>query len=199
MKKLIWFTTVSILFLVFVVPAILALGIKLIPGEDQPGYDPNFRLSIYWPRVVKQQFVSKDSNLSAIATSIRNPNLKNKEEIVFTLFDSEMHKIRETIINGENVEDGNFTKFYFDTIPDSKDKTYFFTLSSLNAGPEETIEVFYSDNMPDWIVQFTYDENEKKGGLPIVLYYKPESSVVVIKDIYSSLFSRLLFPNYQKP
>ncbi|KKS95156.1 MAG: hypothetical protein UV71_C0011G0009 [Microgenomates group bacterium GW2011_GWC1_43_13] len=198
MKKLIWFTTITILFLVFIAPAFLALGIKMIPGENQPGYDPAQRLSIYQTRNVTQQFTSQDANLSAIGTSIRNPNLKNKKDIILTLFNENMEIIRTTTINGQNVEDGNFIKFVFEIVPNSENKTYFISLSSPDAGPEEMIEVFYSHNMPGWIEQYTYDQEVQPGGLPIVLYFKPVSKFAVIKDIYSNWFSRLLHLNSQK-
>jgi hypothetical protein len=199
MKKLICFTTAAVLFFVFLVPVILALGLKLIPGEDQPGYNPNLRLSIYGIRNMTQKFVSGNTNLSAIGTSIRNPNLKNKKDIILTLTDANMNVIRTAIINGQNVQDGDFVKFVFDPIPESLGKTYTFTLASPEAGPEETIEVFYDKDMPSWIVDLIYDKNVYQGGLPIVLYFKPASKITVIKNIYSSLFSRLLLQNFRKP
>ena len=196
MKNLIWFTTISILFFVFIVPAFLALGIRLIPGENQPGY--NYTLDIYGVRDVTQKFTSQRANLSAIGTSIKNPNLKNKQDITLTLFDEKMSVIRAVIINGRNIEDGSFVKLEFDPIPDSENKTYYFTFSSPTAGPEDLLQVFLSQNPPGWIEQYTYDQEVHPGGLPIVLYFKPVSKFAVIKDIYSNWFSRLLHLNSQK-
>jgi len=192
MKKLIWFTTVTILFLLFVVPAILALGLKLIPGGDQPGYNSDARLTIYRTREVTQKFVSSSTNLSAIGTSIRNPNLKNKKDIILTLYDDRMDKIRTSTVNGQNIQDGDFIKFVFETIPDSKEKTYTFTLVSPEAGPEETIEVFYTQTMPNWIKEYSYEGSTYQGGLPIVLYFKPASKLSVVNSIYSNLFLKFL-------
>lgn len=199
MKKLICFTTTVILFFVFFIPAILATGLKLIPGGDQPGYNPDLRLSIYGIRTVTQKFVSNTTNLSAIGTSIRNPNLKNKKDIILTLDDANMNVIRTAVINGQNVQDGDFVKFVFDPISDSAGKTYIFTIASPDAGPEEIIGVFYTQDMPSWIVQYSYDKNTYSGGLPIVLYFKPVSKITVVKDIYSNLFSRLLPQSFRKP
>lgn len=204
MKKLIWFTTIFVLFLIFVAPALLALGIKLVPGEDQPGYDSNQRLSIYGKRDFTQKFISDGVNLSAIGTSIRNPNLKNKKDVILSLYDTNKKLIRTVVLNGQNIEDGNFVKFVFDPIADSQGKTYIFTLSTPEAGPEETIEVFFVEDgrstqiLPSWIVEYTYDQKAYSGGLPIVLYYKPGSKVEVIKEVYSSWFSRLLPQNSRK-
>jgi hypothetical protein len=198
MKKLIWFTTVFVLSFLFVVPGLIALGVKLIPNGDQPGYDSNRRLSIYGTRSVSQKFVSDKNNLSAVGTSVRNPNLKNKKDIVFKLYDPENNLIRISTLNGQNVQDGDFTKFVFDPVIDSKDKTYIFNISSHESGPEETTEVFYGDAMPSWIVEYTYDEKSYQGGIPIVLYTKPTSKFGVVKEIYTNWFSRLLHPGSQK-
>jgi hypothetical protein len=172
------------------------LGIKLIPGGDQPGYGPT--LGIYGLRNVTQKFISGNTNLSAIGTSIKNPNLKNKKDIILTLSDENMRLIRTTIISGQNVQDGDFIKFVFDPIPDSKNKTYFFNLNSPTAGPEDLIEVFLSQNPPNWIEQYSYDKNVYPGGVPIVLYYKPVSKIEVVKEIYFNLFSRLLPQSFRK-
>ncbi|KKQ91850.1 MAG: hypothetical protein UT58_C0001G0035 [Microgenomates group bacterium GW2011_GWC1_39_7b] len=204
MKKLIWFTTATILFLVFLFPAVLAMGIKLIPNGDQPGYNSDQRLGVYGIRDISQKFISEKANLSAIGTSIRNPNLQNKKDIIFTLFDEKMNIVRTTIINGRNVEDGNFIKFVFEPIFDSKNKTYTFEIVSPDAGPGDTIEVFYVENgislqsMPNWIVEYTYDKKIHKGGLPIVLYFKPTSKFEIIKEIYTNLFSRFQSLDSQK-
>lgn len=196
MKKLIWFTTITILFLVFVAPAILALGIRLIPGGNQPGY--NDTLDIYGVRDIAQKFISQSANLSAIGTSIKNPNLKNKKDIILTLFDEKKNVVRSIVINGQNVEDGSFVKLVFDPIPGSENKTYVFTLSAPTAGPEDMLEVFLSQNPPDWIEQYTYDQEVHSGGLPVVLYFKPVSRATVIKDIYTNFFSRLLPQSFRK-
>lgn len=197
MKKLIYFTTGAILFLVFLAPAILALGVKLIPGNDQPGYSQT--LGIYGKRDITQKFISSGGNLATIGTSIKNPNLANKRDIIFSLYDENMNIIRTNTINGLNVEDGDFLKFTFDPIPDSNGKTYYFNLSSPTAGSEDMIQVFLSQNPPSWIVEYNYDQKVYPGGIPIVIFYKSVSKIAVIKDIYSNLFSRLLLPGFHKP
>ncbi len=197
MKKMIWFTSLSILFLVFVMPAVMALALDIIPSGEQPGYNSNQRLSIYGKRGVTQKFVSKEKNLTAIGTSIRNPNLKNKKEINLNLYDENGSLIRSGILNGQNVEDGAFVKFIFPPISDSKDKTYSFTILSPEAGSEETIEVFYNNFETQGILEFTYDEEVYPGGLPIVTFHKPDSKLEVVREVYSNLFSRLLSPHSQ--
>jgi hypothetical protein len=198
MKSMIWLTTFFVLFVVFIVPGIFAYALDLTPSADQPGYNSNQRLAIYGKRDVTQKFISKEENLSAIGTSIRNPNLKNKKEIILNLQDENGNSIRTSILNGQNLEDGDFVKFVFPVVPDSLEKTFLFTLSTPLAGPEETIEVFYLDTLFDNILEFKYDEETYPGGLPLVTFHKPNSKFQLVQKVYSSLFSRLLSFGSQK-
>ena len=192
MKKMIWLTTLFVFSLVLVVPTIFALALDMTPAGDQPGYNSNQRLAVYGERTVSQKFVSRDINLAAIGTSIRNPNLKNKKEIILDLYDEDNKLVRTSHLNGQNFQDGDFVKFIFSPIADSMNKSYTFTISSPLAGPEETIEVFYFDTPTANIIEYTYDENTYPGGFPIVTFHKPNSKLEVVKKIYSNLFSRLL-------
>ncbi len=200
MKKMVWLTTVSVLLLVFVAPAVLASSLKMIPVNNQPGYNPNLRLSIYKIRDFSQKIVAKEENLTAIGTSIRNPNLKNKTDVIFTLYDNSGSVIRTSVLNGQNLEDGSFVKFVFPVIPDSLGKEYLFTITSPGAGPEETIEVFIM-NAPEassGIIEYTYEGETHPGGIPLVAYSQPGSKLETIKNVYSNWLSRLLHLRSQK-
>ena len=199
MKKMIWLTIVFVLGLVFVVPVVLSMGLKMIPINTQPGLNYDVRLSIYRDRLFLQKFTAKEDNLTAIGMSIRNPNLKNKAEIYFNLMNLDGSIIRGVAISGMNLEDGSFTKFVFDPIPDSSGKEYLFTLSSPGAGPEETIELFIigADN-PSGITEYSYMGESFSGGTPIVQYIKPKSKINTVKEVYTNLISRLLPHHSQK-
>ena len=170
----------------------LASTLDIIPYGDQPGYNSNQRLAVYGERTVSQKFISTEKNLAAIGTSIRNPNLKNKKEIILSLYDEDKNLVRTLTLNGQNFQDGDFVKFVFPEISDSEGKIYTFTISSPLAGPEETVEVFYFGGATENILEYTYDEKSYPGGLPIVTFYKPNSKLEVIKKVYSNWLSRLL-------
>jgi hypothetical protein len=189
---MIWLTTLSVLFVVLLVPAILAMTLKMIPAGDQPGYNSDQKLSIYGKRGISQRFISKEKNLTAIGTSIKNPNLKNKKEIILSLYDENNKLIRTSVLNGQNIQDGDFVKFVFEPVPNSLNKTYLFTIFSPEAGPEETIEVFYISSPADSVLEYTYDEKTYPGGLPIVTFHKPESKWEVVKKVYASWFFRFI-------
>lgn len=191
MHKFSIFTIIIILALLFVAPALMASLIKMIPANDQPGYGSMGRVSIYGERIFTQYFVSKNKNLVAIGTTIKNPNLKNKKDIKFNLFDDDGNLIRSVNLNGFNIGDGDFVKIVFDVVPDSLDKKYYFTLSSPTAKQDEIIEVFLTSPTNE-ILSYTYDEETKSGGAPIVTFHKPDSRLETIKLVYLNLFSKLL-------
>ena len=191
MKKMIWFTTISILFVLFIVPGIMASAIKMIPAGDQPGYGPR-RLSIYGIGELSQKFISKEKNLTAIGTTVKNPNLKNKKEVILNLYDANNNLIRKSILNGFNIGDGDFVKFVFEVVPDSLDKEYSFTLSSPTAAADEIIEVFLMDGPANGIIEYTFGEETHEGGIPLVTFHKPDSQWEVIRGVYSNWLSKLL-------
>lgn len=169
----------------------MASTINMIPYGVQPGYDYNERLPVYGEKQISQVFKSKEKNLVAIATSIRNPNLNNKREISLDLYDENHNLIRTSVLNGKNIEDGDFVKFIFPVITNSSNKKYTFTLSSPSAGPEETIEIFTIDPT-EYILNYSYENEDYSGGIPMVTFHKPDSKWEIVKRVYSNLFSRLL-------
>jgi hypothetical protein len=190
-NKLVVFTTTFILFVLLIVPAILASLIKMIPANDQPGYGSGGSVSVYGERTFTQYFVSKNKNLTAIGTTIKNPNLKNKKDIVFNLYDQDNNLIRTVNLNGFNIGDGDFIKIVFEPIIDSQNKKYYFNLASPDAKQDEIIEVFLTEPT-DEIVEYIYDDEKHLGGAPIVTFHKPESRLKTVKLVYLNLLSKLL-------
>ena len=190
MKKMIWFTSLVVFFAVFLLPVILALGIKYIPYDTQPSLEGV--KNIYGKYFISQVFTSQESELMGIAMTIKNPNLKNKQDFFFDLYDGSGNNLREVKLNGMNVEDGSYIKFLFDPIADSKGKEYKVVLTNPSAGPEEVLGIYYTQNRPSWIGTMMFNEEEASGGISLVTYHKPQSKLGVIKSIYFSWLSRLL-------
>ena len=191
MTKFSLFTITTILFLLFIVPALMASLIKMIPANDQPGYGQMGRVSVYGDRTFTQYFVSKMNNLTSVATTIKNPNLRNTREISFKLYDMDNKLIRSVLLNGFNIGDGDFVKIVFEPIFDSANKKYYFNLSSPDAKEDEIIEVFLTSQTPE-ILEYSYDDETKAGGAPIVTFHKPNSRLETVKSVYSNLISKLL-------
>lgn len=194
---MIWFTAVTVLFFVFVLPGLLGLFIKYIPYNYQPSLD-NVR-GIYGIISVSQTFTSQEANLTGVGMTIKNPNLKNKSQFYFRLFSDDGRLVRQVVYSGANVEDGSYVKFLFDPIADSQGKTYIIRLENPSAGDEELLGVYYTNSKPGWIGAMTYDDKPVEGGVSLVTYHKPASRLSVIKGIYSNLLSRLLHLSSQRP
>ena len=183
------FTVISILALIFVLPILMLLPIKMVPSGDQPGYGDMGRVSIYGTRTFTQEFISKNNNLMAVGTTIKNPNLKNKKNINFSLYDEKNNLIREVMLNGFNVGDGDFVKIVFDPLSDSKNKKFKFIISSPTAGEEEIIELFLIAPT-DSVLSYNYGDEIKEGGIPMVTFHKSEGVLTNVKTIYSNIFSK---------
>ncbi len=197
MTKFSLFTITTILFLIFVVPALMASLIKMVPNGDQPGYGSMGRVSVYGVRTFTQRFISKQKNLSAIGTTIKNPNLNNKKDINFNLYDTNNNLVRAVVLNGFNIGDGDFVKIVFDVVPDSLNKEYYFTLSSPDASEEEIVELFITAQTSE-ILDYLYDGETKQGGAPIVTFHKLDSKLETIKKVYLNLLSKFLPLNFRK-
>ncbi|KKR25867.1 MAG: hypothetical protein UT58_C0031G0003 [Microgenomates group bacterium GW2011_GWC1_39_7b] len=197
MKKMIWLTIITVLFLVLIAPLVLSLALKIIPSNVQPSYDSNVRVSLYKDRELTQEFIANNNNLTSIGTSIRNPNLKNKKDVIFNLYENNI-LIRTSKLNGLNLEDGSFVRYDFPPIHDSLGKKYTFTISSPDAGAEETIELFIRDaDSSSGIVEYMYLGEIKAGGIPMVQYYLPINKAEVLKSVLSNFSARFLFHRSQ--
>jgi hypothetical protein len=189
--KMTKFTTYIVLFILFVFPAIMTSFVKLIPNGPQPGYDGANRVSIYGDKIYEQKFVSDVDNLTAIGASIKNPNLKNKSKVNFQIKDENENILREVVLNGFNIDDGSYIRINFEPIQNSKDRSFKFVISSINANVDEVLELFIIE--PNSVItKYIYNNEEKEGGTPIVLYSKSKGVLNNIYTVYSNLLSKLL-------
>lgn len=171
--RLVQFTTVLILFLVILLPAILSFGVRYIPNDFQPSLDIPER--VYNTTVVSNSLVGTYDNLAGVGVSIKNPNLANKKDINFSLYEN--GKLTRTLtLNGKSIGDGNFVKFLFLPIPDSKDKQYTFIFSAPGVNENEALQVFLT----------------KERTVSFVSFYKPQNLISVMLSIYGNWFNKLV-------
>lgn len=188
MKKLIWLTTLTVLFVLVFLPGLLSLGLKYLPGNIQPSLDST--RDVYGLYKVTQEFTSLEPRLTGIGMTIKNPNLKNKESVTFTLYNTNGDLLRQVTYSGANIGDGDFVKFIFDPVEDSQNQKYRFQIESPTANVLEVLPVFITTAKPSWLGNFIYNNEVNSGGVSMVAFYKPESKIKVIEEIYSSLFSK---------
>lgn len=178
-----------LLFLAFVIlaiPAVLSLGIQLVPGSFQHSLDDQQK--IYGDKEISQVINVDQDRLSGIGISIRNFNLINKKDIKLTLYKGDA-PIRTVTVNGGVIRDGHLIKFLFDPITGSKGQAYRMVFSAEQALPDEALEIFFTKNLrgePSIVDKEVYE-----GGLSKVLFYSPSNKMNLIADIYGGWFRKL--------
>lgn len=192
--RLVAFTTITIIVLVFILPAILSFGVRILPQNDQPSLDKTQK--IYENLIVSQSFISKTKNLSAVGVSLKNPNLSNKKDIVLSVYGEDGTLIRSITLNGKNIADGKFVKFKFNSIADSKNKQFIFTLTAPTTTKEEAdssnaLEVFLSDQKQENISYFKIGDSEVLGNVAFVSFSKPPYPTYALESIYSKWLNKL--------
>lgn len=163
----------SIIAVAILLPALLSIGIRLIPENTQPSLTTTER--IYSDSIVGQAFDAFRDNLSGIGLSIKNPNYQNKKDLTVELLDNNGRVLRSRSINGASIADGDYVKFIFDPVHNSNGKRYNFTVSASQADVSEALEVFYSD----------------KPNLSFVALYRPKNIISLNTEIYENILTNL--------
>lgn len=175
MTKNIWITIIFVFVLVFIFPFVSLVLVRLIPGNDQPGFSGHVTKVVYGNIIASQTFNSSKNNLSGVGLSIKNPSNANNKSVVLKIYNSEGVLIRTSEINGYSIQDGSFVKFVFETIPDSLNQDYKFEISSPQATDKDSVGAFWDENV----------------GIPAVYFFKPDSKIKIIIEVVTNLFSRL--------
>ena len=173
--------------LVLIIPAFLALGIKMIPNDFQASFDDSQK--VYKDREISQNFIADKDYLSGLGVSIRNLNLMNKKDVVMSLR-KENNLIREVALNGGVIGDGQLVKFIFDPITDSKGQTYKVVFSAGDSNIDEALEIFLTKSFPGASV--TIGKEIYQESLAGVLYYRPQSKLLLVSGIYQGWLQKFL-------
>lgn len=207
MNKYYYFSFLIILF-ALILPIVVSLGIRYIPGNTQPGLMTTER--IYGSAVVLQSLEVHRDNFAGVGLSIKNPNFQNKKNITLTVLDDNLKFIHLATINGGAIGDGDYVKFTFEPIENSSNRKYYFVLSANEADISEALEVFYSDDyasprsFPEGLDFCTNEiigkvecsglsiKNITKPSVSYVALYKPASYLSLIQEIYGLMVTHML-------
>lgn len=193
--KLIIFSTIIIILLIFILPAILSFGINYIPQNDQPSLDKTQK--IYGYLSVSQAFISKNANLSVIGVSLKNPNLTNKKDITLSVYEGNV-LLRSSVLNGSHISDGKFVKFKFEPIVDSENKSFLFILAAPATTQEEAdnnnaLEVFLTNQRNEGVYELLVgDKIVPNTSVAFVSFSKPPYPIYVLETIYSKWLNKLM-------
>lgn len=186
--KLIFFTTIFIIFVSLILPTILSFGIRNIPQNNQPPLDKTQKL--YGDLLVTQLFLSTNDNFSGLGFSIKNPNLLNKKDVVLSIYTEDGNLERIVSLNGAGIEDGKFVKFKFEPVKISENKKFLFSLSSpetskAEADENRALEVFLTNEKPENVFNLTIgDKIISDASISFVAFYKPPYPTYVLEKIY---------------
>lgn len=166
----------AIIFCSLALPGIFSPAIRLIPNDFQPSLDLSQK--VYRDASISQTFIGESNGLSGIGVSIKNPNLINKKDISLSLYQNE-NLLRRITLNGRSIGDGNFVKFIFDPIEDSKGKMYHAVFAAPDTEASEALEIFLT-------------KNPTGESLSDVIFYRPDNPIFLAFNIYGNWFKKLM-------
>jgi hypothetical protein len=168
-------------------PLLSSFLIGHVSYDYQPSLDKTQKLDS--STSLSQSFVAKDSLLTGIGMSIKNPNFTNKTDVIIQVYDQNKVKLGEGVLNGANIADGDFVKFNLSQILLNVGQKYFFELSSPATPKETPYGVYLSANsdFENYLVNGVVDE----GSISYVAFYKPQSHTGLVLKIYKGWFAKL--------
>lgn len=188
--KIVFFTTFFIVFLVLILPGLVGLGIRFISSGPQPPLSTV--QDIEGEIVVAQEFISPEDRLTGVALSLKNPNLQNKKDITLTLEDENYQPIRTSTLNGSHVQDGEYVKFLFNPVANSKDRKFVLSFSAPQANNLDDMQIFLTDQKQAWVSNLIVGKKVLPGkAVAFTTLHKPASLLGLWSDIYSGWLSRL--------
>lgn len=147
---------------------------------------------IYGNISVSQSFIAPKDSLTRIDVLLATYDRNNTEAITFQLREEgSAENIVAIKVNAEQIKDNEFYRFDFDLIPDSKGRSYIFTISSPDSTPGNAITIWFNyegDGTPDAYRDGTCFINNDpfQGDLSFRTYHESSS----LLDVFFSVMSR---------
>lgn len=188
--KLIFTTSVLIIFSTFFLPAIFTLFMKDTPNNFQPSLQST--QAIYKDIAISQSFISEKDNLSGIGMSIKNPYFRNKKDVILKVYDEGHNHQRTIVINGINIADGSLLKFKFDPVKNSANKQFSFELLAPNVDNQgESSEVFLTYTIPSWSRGLYINNDLTEGSISFFTLHRSANPIQSMFDMYKNWFYKL--------
>ncbi len=188
--KLIFFTVCLVIFLIVILPVLMAFGIRNIPGGIQPPLKDTKK--IYGQYSYYQSFISPQDNLAGIGVSLKNPRLVNKNQNYFNLYNEKNEIIRKVTLKGENIADGELVKILFEPVSDSLDKKFTWSIASPDSTKDNGLEVFQTDKKASWSREFKINGQVSEDSLSYVTLHHPSSVMQILNSIVSQVGKNLI-------
>lgn len=181
---------ILVILLIVIIPFGSVFGIRYLPGGIQPSLTNTEK--IYDQVTLTQSFISPKDNLEGIGVSIKNPNFANKKDVTFKIYDENHDLVRTVVLNGKNIADGKFVKIFFEPINDSLNRKFTWFISSPDSKFEDALEIFLTDNKPNWSEELKVGEKLTPDSLSYITLHKVKNSTEVLNLIILGLINRLI-------
>lgn len=149
-------------------------------------------LDLNQQQTIGQTFIGKSRNLTGIKLFTRNPNLANREPIIFHLKESPQafSDLRTLTFSGANVGWDYGLRIQFAPVEDSAGKNFYFFLESPTTEAAQSIEFGYNQNDTYKSGEAFVNGKTVGGDLLFITFYKT-SLADFFKSSISSFFSRI--------
>lgn len=138
-------------------------------------------LAISSKQEVGQTFVADQNNLFKIRIFSRNPQLANKDEVVFTLRKNG-EEVRKVILNGQNVGWDYPLNVEFTPVQSSKNTTYYFSLKSPTENEVKAITLGYNRGNQYFGGTAMVNNKPTEGDLYFTTFYKSSATQLLTEE-----------------
>lgn len=150
---------------------------------------------IYGSKIVEQSFFATENGLYRIDINMAASEQDAFEDVIFHL--KEVNSTRESIVitkNARQIMNNEFNSFIFDPMPDSKGKSYVFSIQSPESNSANSIAIWYNDDSASPYAGGTAFVNNTplEGDLRFKAYYHTTTSDF-ISSYLTKLFGDTLF------
>lgn len=132
------------------------------------------RMIIRTGTVISQDFKIFDDNFTRLELRLKNPNLRNSNDLRITVTEKGTQNSRDFTVNGKDIGDDYNLQLNFDKFKDSANKTFNIKIEAAGEIPEESQIILPYDKLaPDY--QIFVDGKLIPGSLSFAAYYNSGS------------------------
>lgn len=157
-------TIIFVLFLVFISPIILSLGIRFVP--DRPMAETGGSIKVHAEKDLNFDLGPAKDNLVGVVVRVKN-GIRNDTFLKLQLFDEKNNLIAESLVNSLSILDGSEVRFSF---------------SSLTLQGATLQGVFTSDAIEQNAMEIYLKKGSENPAY--VLLYRPVSHLDLVGNIY---------------
>ncbi len=183
-------TLVVVVIIIVIFPLGLIYSLETISFADQPGFSN--KVALNKDSHIKQEVFIDRGNFSGVGMSIKNPNLKNKKEVILNVYDDKGQLVRTSLLSGYNIPDGSLVNYYFTPIAESQNNWYTIEISSPDTEQYVSLDIFITKKNVSWLGKlYVANDEYKEGKIALKTYFKPSNKLEIVNIVISDIYSRI--------